>query len=64
MRRGYVHAHAVGLCATPHKCYKEITGYPTTYLINRRGEIERYMPVALSREIGERRPVRRCEWHG
>lgn len=30
--------------------YKEITGYPTTYLINRRGQIEQYMPGALSRE--------------
>jgi thiol-disulfide isomerase/thioredoxin len=35
---------------TVEPLYKDITGYPTTYLINRRGEIERYMPGALSRE--------------
>jgi peroxiredoxin len=28
--------------------YEGITGLPTTYLINRRGEIEHYMPGALS----------------
>lgn len=28
--------------------YREITGYPTTYLINRRGKIERFMPGVLS----------------
>lgn len=30
--------------------YEGITGYPTTYLINRRGEITHYMPGMLTQE--------------
>jgi peroxiredoxin len=29
--------------------YREITGYPTTYLINRQGEIEKFMPGVVSK---------------